>query len=276
MEGEMKNDTQPNHLLPPSPCIASSLDWCRYYERNDKDRLQIPWERGGEITDAERDAISASLAAWQLGETSEGTHLLAAARNYATRIGDSLYVEAVTLFIREEQRHGSEIGRFLDLAGVPRLRKNWGDSLFRGVRYFMPTMEVWTTPVVMVETLAMVYYNSVRKATGSAVLQTLCRQILRDEVKHLRFQCERLAILLSAHPKPVREILYRFMQVCFAIVATLVWMGHRKVFRAGGHTFRTYWREAWARMNYGWERVRPERYGLVPVTLRRSPLPPLR
>lgn len=241
MQGEMKNNTIPHHLLPPSPCIASSLNWCRYYERNDTDRMVIPWERGAEITDAERDAIGASLAAWQLGETSDGTHLLAAARNYAARIGDSLYVEAVTLFIREEQRHGNEIGRFLDMAGIPRLRKNWGDSLFRGVRYFLPTMEIWTTPVVMVETLAMVYYNSIRKATGSPVLQTLCRQILRDEVQHLRFQCERLAILLSRHPKIVREMLYVGMWGFFAIVAILVWLGHHKVFRAGGHTFGSYW-----------------------------------
>ncbi len=249
-------------LLPPPPCIASSRDWCRYYSQNAVDRFAIPWERGAEITDAERDAIGASLAAWQLGETSEGTHLLAAARNYAARIGDPVYVEAVTLFIREEQRHGSEIGRFLDLANIPRLRKNWGDSLFRGVRYFLPTMEMWTTPVVMVETLAMVYYNAVRKATDSPVLQTLCRQILRDEVQHLRFQCERLAILLQPHPEPVREFVYLVMRGFFAVVTTLVWIGHQKVFHAGGHTFRTYWREAWARMNYGWERIRPERYGL--------------
>ncbi len=226
------------------------------------DRLPIPWERGAEVTDSERAAIGASLAAWQLGETSDGSHLLAAARNYAARIGDPLYVEAVSLFIKEEQRHGSELGRFLDLAGVPRLSRNWGDSLFRTVRYLMPTMEVWTPPVVMVETLAMVYYNAVRQATGSVVLQTLCRQILRDEVKHLRFQCERLAILLRARPKMVREVSYLFMQVFFAAVAVLVWAGHQKVFRKAGHTFGSYWREAWARMNYGWERIRPERYGL--------------
>src|SRR5581483_3217776 len=102
---------------------------------------------------------------------------------------------AVEWFIREEQRHGELLGRFLDLAGAGRVRADWGDRLFRAVRYCLPNMEVWTTPVVMVETLALVYYNALRRATGSAVLRGICARILADEVPHLRFQCERLAAM---------------------------------------------------------------------------------
>src|SRR5206468_4241314 len=108
-------------------------------------------------------------------------HLRAAAVRYAQRVGDPDYFSAVELFIREEQRHGDLLGKFLDLAGAGRRAADWGDRLFRAVRYCASDMEVWTTPVVMVETVALVYYNAVRRATGSAVLRAICAQILADE-----------------------------------------------------------------------------------------------
>ncbi|MDF5709615.1 MAG: hypothetical protein PUP90_18620 [Nostoc sp. S4] len=92
-----------------------------------------------------------------MGETSDGLHLLAASKNYAQAIQDFKYIDVIELFIKEEQRHGGDLGRFLDLAGIPRLQRNWGDTLFRKIRYAIPTMEIWTTPVIMVETLALVY-----------------------------------------------------------------------------------------------------------------------
>ena len=80
----------------------------------------------------------------------------------------------IDLFIREEQYHGELLGRFLDLSGPGRVRADWGDSLFRAARYSVTNMEVWTTPVVMVETLAVIYYNAVRRATDSPVLRVVC------------------------------------------------------------------------------------------------------
>lgn len=252
---------QPQKLLPPAATIPTSEEWCAYYEANARERLEIPWEQGACITEAEREAIAASLAAWQLGETSDGAHLLASAENYARRIGDPRYVDVIALFIKEEQRHGAELGRFLDLAGIPRLKRNWGDTLFRTLRYALPTMEVWTTPVIMVETLAMVYYRAIQKATGSPVLRQLCRQILRDEVRHIRFQYERLAILHRGRAPGLRSLTYLVHRVLYCLPVVLVWIGHHRALRAGGHGFRSYWRDAWARMNYSWVRMRPERYG---------------
>lgn len=36
-------------------------------------------------------------------------------------------------------------------------------------------MEIWTTSVIMVETLALVYYKAIEKATNSPVLNQLCQ-----------------------------------------------------------------------------------------------------
>src|SRR5262249_57391037 len=90
----------------------------------------IPWERGAEVTPAELAAIARSLQGWQLGETSDGRHLRAAAARYAERVGEPDYLAAVELFIREEQRHGETLGRFLDLAGGGRATPACGDRPF--------------------------------------------------------------------------------------------------------------------------------------------------
>src|SRR5438552_1693840 len=90
--------------------------WVAYFQVNAARCRPVPWEQGAEVTPAQMAAIARSLQAWQLGETSDGRHLRAAAARYAARVGDPDYVRAVELFIGEEQRHGELLGRFLDLA----------------------------------------------------------------------------------------------------------------------------------------------------------------
>ncbi|MBN3962793.1 hypothetical protein [Nostoc sp. NMS8] len=48
----------------------------------------------------------------------------------------------------------------------------------------------------------------------------------------------------------------------FSLLCTviLVWIGHHHALRAGGHSFTSYWRDAWVKMNFAWERMKPERY----------------
>lgn len=238
----------------------TSAQWHERYLKNATTRLEVPWDWGAEITAGEKLAIGKSLAAWQLGETSDGHHLLAAARRYAKQQDDPFFLEAVRLFIKEEQRHGAELGRFLDLAGIPRLGRNWGDSLFRAFRYAIPSMEIWVTLVIMVETLALIYYRAVRDATGSKVLRRVCDQILRDEVHHIRFQYERLAILHRGRSSILLRATLRLHRVLFGSIALAVWAGHYRALAAGGFDFRTYWRSAWMRMQFAWRRMDPARY----------------
>ncbi len=255
----MKPENQPPADTPPLETLTSA-QWHEHYLRSAASRLSVPWERGAELSARERDAVGKSLQAWQVGETSDGRHLLAAARRYAERQGDSHFLEAVRLFIREEQRHGAELGRFLDLAGIPRIGRDWGDTLFRAFRYCLPSMEIWVTLVIMVETLALLFYRAVRDATGSKVLRKVCGQILRDEVHHIRFQYERLAILHRRRPALLLRITYRLHHVLFAGIALAVWAGHHRAFEAGGFDFRNYWRAAWMRMRFAWRRMDPARY----------------
>ncbi len=236
--------------------IKTSAEWFAHFATNAKVQCDIPWGQGAELTEQERSNIANSLQAWQLGETSDGSHLLAAAQQYANRIRDPEFVDAVRLFIKEEQRHGNLLGRFLDLAGIPRIRKNWGDTAFRAIRYSVPSMEMWVTPVVMVETHALIYYNGIRRATNSKVLRCICGQILSDEVAHIRFQCERLAILHRNRPRWLQLLTLAVHRLLFCGITTAVWIGHRRALRAGGYTFLGFWRAAWNRMNLAWRMMR--------------------
>src|SRR5262249_27996708 len=135
---------------PDRPAVWSSAEWVAYFRANAAQLFDVPWGRGAEASFGDLAAIADSLRAWQLGETSDASRLLATAGRYAATVGDPDFLDAIRLFIAEEQRHGADLGRFLDLAGVPRAERNWGDALFRFARHLVPRMEVWATTVVMV------------------------------------------------------------------------------------------------------------------------------
>ncbi len=240
--------------------LKTTQEWYDHYAANGQSQLPIPWERGAELTSEERDKIASSVQAWQLGETSDGSHLLAAAQKYAGQTNDPKFIDVVRLFIAEEQRHGGNLGHFLDLADIPRIYKNWGDTLFRAIRYFLSEMEIWATSVVMVETMALVYYQAIRSATHSTVLRQICQQILKDEVSHIRFQWERLAILHRNRPKWLLAVTYLLQRILFLGIVIAVWIDHHRALQAGGYSFKRYWRTAWAKMNYAWKMMKPTIY----------------
>jgi hypothetical protein len=240
--------------------VRTTAAWLAYFRDNAAAARAIPWDGGAGVTADEMSAIGRSLQAWQLGETSDGRHLRAAGERYAARVGDPAYVAVIDLFIREEQRHGELLGRFLDQAGAGRVRADWGDTLFRAARYAVPDMEIWTTPVVMVETLAVVYYNAIRRATASPVLRAVCGQILADEGPHIRLQCERLATLHRRRSRRSLRLTRLGQRGLFLVVVLLVWFGHRRALRAGGYGWRDYWRAASSKMNRAWRLMDPDRY----------------
>ena len=238
--------------------VRSSQEWIEYFRANAAGRREIPWHEGAGVTPEELAEIAVSLRGWQLGETSDGSHLMKAARNYAAQVDDPEFVEVVRMFIAEEQEHGSCLGRFLDLAGVPRATFDWGDAHFRAARYSVSSMEVWATPVVMVETHALIYYNALRRATRSPVLRRICEQILADEIPHIRFQCERLLILHRGRSRWLLALTMALHRFFFAGVTLAIWAGHRRALRAGGYTFRRFWRTAWAKMRCAWRMMSPK------------------
>jgi hypothetical protein len=219
--------------------MQTSKNWIAHFNNN-AELLRVNWNLSPTITHNEVQVILPSLQAWQLGETSEGLNLLTASTKYAERIGDPDYVEAVKLFIKEEQKHGNNLGRYLDAIHEPRIQKDWGDSLFRKVRYFNTSMEIWTLAVIVVESTAQIFYQALKDATNCQLLKQICTDILIDEAYHITFQTDRLQIIFDGKSnlgKRLRKYAYKLF---FYLTATTVWLAHKNIFRAGGNTFGAY------------------------------------
>ncbi len=219
--------------------MKTSSYWLGHFKANALEQ-RINWNLKPVITPTEMVSILPSLQAWQLGETSEGRQLIAAAEKHAQAIGDAHYVDAVKLFIKEEQKHGNNLSRYLDSIGQQRVKKDWGDSLFRKVRHLNTSMEAWTLAVIVVESTAQIFYQALKDATDCPLLKEICDDILIDEAYHIIFQTERIAIInigKSPFSKAWRKSAYKYF---FRATSLLVWFGHSKLFKAGGVSFESY------------------------------------
>ncbi len=215
--------------------LHRSSHWKNHFKKN-LQQQRVDWRLSPALTSTEKENILYSLKAWQLGETSDGRHLLAAADRYARSIRDPEYVAAVKLFIREEQKHGSHLGKYLDLIGEQLAKKDWGDTLFWKIRYFNTSMELWTISVIIVESAAQVFYQALHDATTCPLLQSICRDILVDEAHHIRFQHERMYFIFREKKFYVKAVSLLFYSLLFFATIHAIWFGHHKALRTGGVT----------------------------------------
>ncbi|MDZ4847106.1 MAG: ferritin-like domain-containing protein [Chitinophagales bacterium] len=213
--------------------IHTSEFWKSHFQVN-LTRQRVDWNLKPEISASAREQILYSLKAWQLGETSDGAHLLAAAKKYAVSIGDEAYVDAVKLFIHEEQKHGNNLGKYIDLLGEKRMNKDWGDTLFRKIRYFNTNMELWTITVIIVESAAQVFYQALHDATDCPLLRSICKDILIDEAHHIKFQNERLFLIFQR--KGFYNKAFSLLAYALLFFGTIhaIWFAHNIALKAGG------------------------------------------
>src|SRR5262249_43065352 len=147
---------------------------------------------------------------------------------------DEYYVEAVKLFIKEEQKHGVNLGKYVDKLGEQRAKKDWGDSLFRKIRHLNTSMEAWTITVIIVESAAQIFYQALHDATKCTLLKAICNDILIDEAHHIKFQNERLYSIFQRKGFYNKAISLLIYSVLFFGTIHAVWFAHRKAFKAGG------------------------------------------
>jgi len=237
--------------------MHDSLYWTNYFDQNLKNQ-RIDWSINPNLTPIEKNNILKSLQAWQLGETSEGINLVNAATKHAKKLNDLHYVAAIKLFIREEQKHGNNLGRYIDLIGEQRIKKDWGDSLFRKVRGINTHMEFWTIAVITVESAAQIFYQCLKDATKCKLLRQISTDILIDEAAHITFQIERLSLLYNDKSPFMRTLSYYFYTVFYFSTAMVVWLAHRKLFSAGQVHFSNYWVKMKLKFKKTIKKLKPE------------------
>ncbi len=210
--------------------------WINYFKHNTKHFEHIEWNGEDRLNDQEYKLIANSIAQFQLGEHSEGKHLMNFAIEFDKQRYDDSYQQAIKLFIREEQRHAIVLGRFMDKHQIPKKKKDKIDNYFRLIRkclnHYHSIMVLSTAEII-----AAVYYPALSHATTSKLLQQICTQINTDEEQHLNFQAFTLQELNTSKSK-ITRLLYQFYHGLFTtLTAQVVWWQHYKLLKKGGHGF---------------------------------------
>ncbi len=217
----------------PAHCARSS-EWLAYFQSNLSEPA-LPWRDLYRLSEDETRAVSASIRQFQLGESGQGRRLLQQAARWAARRGEPEYLEALRLFVKEEQRHSRILGRFLELQRIPCMTRHWVDGAFRSIRS-LAGMELRMRVLATAEVLAMPYYSALRQATRSALLRAICDRILEEETVHLQFQAFTLRLLRGARPAALDRLVWNANRILLAGATAVLWREHQPVFRAAGYT----------------------------------------
>lgn len=216
--------------------------WLEYFEWNSEAPDTFPWQARETLTEAEKACIGPSLAAFQLGENSEGTALLRFSKEYGDRMGFKALPLITALFVQEERNHSALLGRFMDLHGLPRKDSDWTDSVFRLLRKPFG-FEVSLSVLITAELIALVYYRALREATGSRLLKALCDKILDDEKAHVEYESTLIRFAQAAEGTSKGAAWRLGHWALFAGTLAVVYREHRAVLKAGGYPWKRF-REA--------------------------------
>ena len=93
------------------------------------------------------------------------------------------------------------------------------------------------TTLLTAEIIALVYYRALHRATNSALLQSICSQILLDEELHINFQCETLKEVATGRWPLVNFMARQWQRTMLLVVVIVVYARHRQVLKAGGYGF---------------------------------------
>jgi rubrerythrin len=220
-----------------------SQAWRKHFLDNRLTKLDLPWDSPYKLTGHERAAIEHSVQQFQLGEGSQGRRLLKRGIRYCIRVGDPHFSRALSLFIKEEQRHSAHLLRFMQQQGIPPLSRHWVDSIFRHLRG-LAGLELSLRVLVTAEIIAVPYYRALGRATRSPLLRALSSRILADEGAHLRFQSSMLRRVALGRFVPLARTVSRMHRLFLIATVCVVWREHRSVFEAAGYRFGRLLRES--------------------------------
>ena len=206
--------------------------WKDWFQFNAGHFSHINWEQEDGLSPQEKSVVAQSLQQFQRGENSEGKHLF----QFARQTGDESYLEAIKLFIKEEQTHAAGLGKYLDKNQIPKIKKHWVDGVFRFLRK-LSGIENSIRVLLTAEIISKIYYGALHEATQSPILKLICSQILSDEVKHIHFQCYAINRFMKSKNQFSKKWSFIFQYVLLEGTVAVVWWHHRKVLRAGKLSF---------------------------------------
>ncbi len=225
--------------------LDSLRSWHAHFTKNRSNAGDIAWDTPDALTVDEKRSIAVSIAAFQLGEYSEGKGLLKSAAAYAEKSGDLLLVPITKLFIAEEQNHALLLKRFMNIHDIALIKKNWTDAVFRRLRKNVG-YELAITVLITAEIISVVYYRNLKRATNSKLLAAICDKILADEAAHIKYETEMINDIRDSKPAAVRHVTAFLHSFLFFGTTIVVYFNHRRVLKRGGCEFYDFWAACWS------------------------------
>jgi hypothetical protein len=208
--------------------------WLAHFRSQAAHPRQVPTTLADTLSTRERRLIEASIATFQLGESSEGTHLRRAVQAHGPGPEHPALVEIFDLFIAEEQRHARLLGEFMQDHEIALREHAWTDQFFRRLRH-LGGLEARLRILVTAEIIGIVFYRALEVVTDCRRLQILCRTLVADELVHVAFESQLLRAMKHGRP-PLRKLLLGAWEQCaLGVAALLVWATHRRVLACAGY-----------------------------------------
>jgi hypothetical protein len=207
-----------------------SSAWLEYFQQNRLPRREFDWDRPTPFPPPVARALARSLAHFQLGESGDGTTLLAQA--HRAWPDDPDYVAALRLFVAEEHQHARLLERLVARLGGTLVTSHWTDRCFRRVRHALGAgfdIQVLLTA----EIIGTAYYRLLR-STGDTLLRQVCESMVRDEEAHLRFHADRIVTAQLGWSAFHRALWTAQFRALFEVTLLAVWVDHRPALRAVG------------------------------------------
>lgn len=219
----------------------NSIAWLRYYQTNLDSWTDPEWHVPSPLDPKTKRTLALSLSHFQLGESGEGNFLFAQARKQTP--DDAAYVQALELFISEEQAHASLLEKLVLRFGGRTIKRHWTHALFRLVRRtFGLNFELQV--LVIAELVGTAYYRLLHARSRDPVLEQVCDRILRDEGRHIDFHADWLGDFHWRLLPLERAAWSAQFQILFGLAAQIAWLDHRKCFHAIDANRREFFREA--------------------------------
>ena len=222
--------------------------WLNHFEHHALHPRCVPEGVADVLRPNERELIASSIATFQLGEQSEGRTLLRAAERFCAGQEPHL-LRIIELLIREEQRHASLLGSFMQDHGMALKRADWTDRIFRIIRR-LAGLRFYVCVLICAELIGHVYYRALESATDCERLQVLCRTIVSDELAHVGFESQLLFELRTGRGARLGGLTCIAHRIFFATTAVVVWLTHRSVLRGAGHSGRSFLRACRAQYEF--------------------------
>ena len=210
--------------------------WLDYFQRNRRERLQIPWHLTLEVEPNLRRPLIHSLQRFQVGESGEGRRL----RAHAQAFGEPAYAEAIDLFVKEEQEHAAMMAAILRRLRAPLLESHWSDGCFKFLRHLFGLKEELLV-LLLPEMIAKRYFRALHDGTGDPMLKAVFGQICHDEEGHVSFHVEMLQRQFASWPWWKLGLVRLIWRVLFRASCLVVMWDHRAVLRAIEMSSSLFW-----------------------------------